>query len=301
MIGREYISHGMRTRASEIATEWLGPQTEREIQASLHRDVEEERWTGLDRELHARISDGVVDLSVDPKDIDGLRRRTLLVGRLQRLQIMNLAHQLENGDWQLRNNLERVLRGLGERGDIIRTMQRALGAERREFTIVHDESVGAVVGRVAAKGLADELGDRAYVVVDGLDGRAHYVAVPKSAELAELPVGGIVEVKPGVDRIADRNIASMAPDGYYRPGEHVKRRQGARGDADDIVAGHVRQLEALRRAGIAERVAEGLWRVPSDLLRKEGPMTADASAVLPWSCIRRFRSNGKFGPSAPHG
>lgn len=31
------------------------------------------------------------------------------------------------------------------------------------------------------------------------------------------------------------------------------------------MAAHVRRLEALRRAGIVERVAEGLWKVPDDL------------------------------------
>lgn len=31
------------------------------------------------------------------------------------------------------------------------------------------------------------------------------------------------------------------------------------------MAAHVRRLEALRRAGIVERVAEGLWKIPSDL------------------------------------
>src|SRR5256885_6460062 len=36
-------------------------------------------------------------------------------------------------------------------------------------------------------------------------------------------------------------------------------------DPQEVVAAHVRRLEALRRAGIVERVAEGLWKVPDDL------------------------------------
>jgi hypothetical protein len=32
-----------------------------------------------------------------------------------------------------------------------------------------------------------------------------------------------------------------------------------------VVAAHVRRLEALRRAGIVEREAEGVWRIPGDL------------------------------------
>lgn len=78
VIGREYISHGMRTRASEIATEWLGPRTNLEIRQSLVSDVEQ---------------------------------------------------------GELRDDAETVLRRLGERRDIIRTMQRAFGSEHRELTI----------------------------------------------------------------------------------------------------------------------------------------------------------------------
>ena len=35
-----------------------------------------------------------------------------------------------------------------------------------------------------------------------------------------------------------------------------------------MVAAHVRRLEALRRAGIVEREAEGVWRVPGDLAER---------------------------------
>ena len=35
VIARDYISHGFRLRASELATEWLGRRDEREIQATL--------------------------------------------------------------------------------------------------------------------------------------------------------------------------------------------------------------------------------------------------------------------------
>ena len=34
------------------------------------------------------------------------------------------------------------------------------------------------------------------------------------------------------------------------------------------MAAHVRRLEALRRAGIVERMAEGLWKVPGDLAER---------------------------------
>src|SRR5690606_18247472 len=39
-------------------------------------------------------------------------------------------------------------------------------------------------------------------------------------------------------------------------------------DPQEVVAAHVRRLEALRRGGIVERVAEGLWKVPGDLAER---------------------------------
>ena len=40
IIAGDYIAHGFRHRAAELATEWLGPRTELEIQQTLQREVE---------------------------------------------------------------------------------------------------------------------------------------------------------------------------------------------------------------------------------------------------------------------
>src|SRR3546814_1111237 len=66
----------------------------------------------------------------------------------------------------------------------------------------------------------------------------------------------------------DKNIAALASDGLYRTDHHLAIEQGRAKpgrDPQEVVAAHVRRLEALRRAGIVERVAEGLWKVPDDL------------------------------------
>ncbi len=39
-------------------------------------------------------------------------------------------------------------------------------------------------------------------------------------------------------------------------------------DPREVVATHVRRLEAMRHAGIVERMAEGVWRVPDDLAQR---------------------------------
>jgi type IV secretory pathway VirD2 relaxase len=270
-IAREYISHGIRFRACKLATDWLGPRTEREIWASLDREVGQERWTSLDQQLQARSKDHYVDLASKGNPALPLDQRARLIGRLQRLEAMGLAREVGPSHWQLRPDAESTLRRMGERGDIIRTMQRALSGERRELAIFDpDQAAGRVVGQLTAKGLADGLSDRAYAVVDGIDGRAHYVPIGH-ADLSDFPVGGIVEARPTSLRAADRNIAALSKDGVYLTEEH-RAHLRAHGDphihSDEMVDAHVRRLEVLRRAGIVEREAEGIWRIPSDLVAR---------------------------------
>lgn len=270
IISRDYIAEGMRRRASELATEWLGPRTELEMQQAMLREVEQERWTALDRTLQREAGDdGLVHIErfAEPRL---QRQRQMLIGRLQRLQRMGLASEQQPGVWAVHAEAEPALRAMGERGDIIRTMQRAMSGKQRELVVFQPGEAGrAIVGRVAGKGLADELYDKGYLIVDGTDGKAHYVALPPRSELEQYPTGAVIEVKRAADvRVADRNIAALSVGGVYRTDHHLALAQGqATPDRDprEVVAAHVRRLEALRRAGIVEREAEGIWRVPDDL------------------------------------
>jgi type IV secretory pathway VirD2 relaxase len=272
IISRDYIAEGMRHRAAELATEWLGPRTELEIQRAMQREVDQERWTGLDRTLQRVAEDGLVrpETLAEPRL---QRQRQMLIGRLQRLQRMGLATEQQPGVWAIRAEAEPTLRAMGERGDIIRTMHRAMSGKQRELAVFQaGEESRAIVGRVAGKGLADELYDKGYLVIDGTDGKAHYVALPPRSELEQYPTGAVVEVKGSTDvRAADKNIAALAVDGVYRTDHHLAIVQGkAMPDRDphEVVAAHVRRLEALRRIGIVERIAEGVWRVPESLTER---------------------------------
>ena len=74
-------------------------------------------------------------------------------------------------------------------------------------------------------------------------------------------------------RAADRNIMDVAGhEGVYRPSEHLERARAAidrlGGDPEAFVRSHVRRLEALRRAGHAERIDADHWRVPADLVER---------------------------------
>lgn len=279
IIARDYIAHGMRERAAALATEWLGPRTELEIRQAQVRELAQERWTSLDRALQREATEG--QLSPDSLARPHLQsQRHLLVGRLQHLQRMGLASDSPSGTWTVEPTAEPTLRAMGERGDIIRIMYRAMGFQKRELAI-HTPGLTAkqtypirptVVGRVAAKGLADELYDKGYLIIEGTDGKAHYVPLSVRTELEQYPLGAIVEAKTvEAPRAADRRISALAQSGLYRSDQHlaILQHEGATvPDAAEHVKTHLRRLEAQRQAGIVERLAEVVWRVPAGLAER---------------------------------
>jgi hypothetical protein len=217
-----------------------------------------------------------LDLRHEPGEQRRQFDRTLRLCRLARLQKMGLVTEHASGIWELSERLEPTLRELGERGDIIRQMHRALkadGFERDPMTFrIHDGVPETpVVGRVVDKYLSDELGESLTVVIDGIDGRTHHIADIDMTRVEEARIGSIVEIGP-VDnaiRASDRAIAAIAEDGIYRPSRHLERAKFEGrvpgGDYDGYIDAHVRRLEALRRAGIVERIDADQWRIPEDL------------------------------------
>jgi type IV secretory pathway VirD2 relaxase len=285
-IAGDYIAHGIRHRASELVTLELGHQSEIEVAHKLDSEVEAERLTRLDRMLIAEQRDqGFIDLRPGAGSSYLVREnRYLLIDRAKRLERYGLAAEVEPGRWVVSDRAESTLKQLGARRDIIETMHRALAdhglAEGRGMDqyICHGKGAGEkVVGRVIGKGLAgQEMGERVYLVVDGVDGRVHHMEFADPAYTDEVRRGMIVEAAPAASgpRPSDRNIAVMAEDngGLYQPSRHVERvremlqQQGK--DPEAFVRSHVRRLEALRRAGHVERTDADHWRIPEDLTER---------------------------------
>jgi type IV secretory pathway VirD2 relaxase len=276
IIAQDYITDGVRLRAQERAMLELGPETDWELRAKLEAEVSAERFTRIDRAMLAEAEDGVLDVRPEAGQVHGDFDRSLRIGRLQTLARYGLANETEPGVWTLSEQLEPTMRELGERGDIIKAINRALAAHGQqrgpESLSLYGEEVGTpIVGRLIDKRLTDELGDRIGAVVDGIDGRVHHVALPDTSAAEQAPIGAIVEVgRAHSQRPADHNIAEVARGtGVYRPSEHRALAEGGSvripgGDYEAYVGGHVRRLEALRRAGIVERVDADHWLIPED-------------------------------------
>ena len=200
VISRDYISRGFRARAEDLVQLELGPRSEREISNTLEAQVTAERWTDLDRGLRSLADDnaGIADLrrgTPEPRDPE-LRR--LMIGRAQTLEKLGLAEQLAPAVWELKPNAEDTLRELGMRGDIIKTMHRAMADEPERAAAdfaIEGTSASPTLGRLVERGLQDEHAGTAYAIIDGVDGRVHHLRFRDIDATGDTPPGGIVETR----------------------------------------------------------------------------------------------------------
>ncbi|MCW5712547.1 MULTISPECIES: relaxase/mobilization nuclease domain-containing protein [Hyphomicrobiales] len=212
VISRDYIKEGMRDRARDLISHELGPRTDLDIRRSLESQITAERWTQLDRQLVRDAGkSGIIDLAPladrQPDEFHALK-----VGRLRTLETLGVAGQVGHSQWFIKPEAETVLRELGERGDIIKRMHRALterGIERGSASyVLAGESLDVpVVGRLVERGLDDELKGSAYAVVDGVDGRTHHIRLPHLDAAGDSPPGSIVELRAYEDAQGQRRVA----------------------------------------------------------------------------------------------
>jgi type IV secretory pathway VirD2 relaxase len=267
VIAPDYIKRGMRERLASLVSVDLGPRTDAEIERGLRLEVDAERLTSIDRRL---LRDLDLDRTVGAAGRD-MADHALRTGRLRKLHALGLAEPLGDGRWRLARELEPTLRALGERGDIIRLLQRELKAAGLERgapdRLIYAPKAGmSLTGRLVARGLADELRDDHYLVIDGVDGRSHYVAIGSGKATGPLPDHAIVRVSPRMarGRETDERIATIAVahGGRYSAELHLVAEPGA---SKRFAEAHVRRLEAIRRTvGGVVRADDGSWTIPAN-------------------------------------
>lgn len=263
-----YIAQGLRERAMEIVNNDLGPRTRLEMERSDRREIDQHRLTGIDRRILASAEHGIARaVHSDPHE------QSLRAGRLQTLGKLGLATEIGQGSWKLDDWLEEKLRRMGERGDIIITMQRMLRQELPDRPAI-DQAIfdpkdgQTIVGRVVTRGLSDEHADRHYLIVDAVDGRSHYVDIGEHDE--PIATGAIVSITPAraIARKVDQTVDAIAKanGGRYSAELHALHDGTA---SQRFIQAHVRRLEAMRKlARSVEREPDGSWTIAPDHLER---------------------------------
>ena len=278
-LDRGYIANGLRWSAQELATEELGPRPERDVRIARSNEVTQARFTSLDRELERRAEGQSVQVRARRTKPGRIDESTLLA-RLRHLEALRLADRAGSTSWTLTPGWQDELRELGAQGDILKQIHKAIAGDPSRYRIVRpgkplptgertDSRV--LTGRVADKGLSNELKGSVYAVIETPSGDAYHVPLgPRSAE--QLRVGDIISLKteplPAI-RPIDREIAdaARAQGGVYTL---VAKLAGAEHP-------HGRRLRELERIGLAAAVAPDSWTVSPNLVEelerrsREGP------------------------------
>jgi hypothetical protein len=132
------------------------------------------------------------------------------------------------------------------------------------------------VGRLIAQGLADDVSDHHYLLVDGVDGRSHYVGIGRISPLEAMPDGAVVEVRPRTaqPRLIDRVVVTVAEAnaGRYSIDRHLDHDPAM---TDERAGIYARRVEAIRQGvGGVERLPDGDWQIGADHLERAAKFEA---------------------------
>ena len=187
IIAQDYITDGVRLRAQERATLELGPETDLELREKLRAEITAERFTRIDRAMIEEATDKVLDLRPEAGQVRADFDRTLRLGRLQTLGRYGLATEAAPGRLDPLGTAGADDAGAGRarrhrQGDQPGADRRGAWSAGLDRYVLHGEAMPQpVIGRVIGKRLTDELGDRVALIVDGVDGRTHHVALGDKA------------------------------------------------------------------------------------------------------------------------
>ena len=213
IIAREYISHGLRRRASELVTLDLGPRTDREIEARLRHDVDRERLTAIDVELarldgeaaeaRRRLDEAMAAGGEAPAaEVDATENRDELAARVTRLEARREALGKVNPLAKEEYAAEK------ERLEELSTQRADLEASLRELEALRDELAETVRRRFdeTFAAVAANFEEVAATLFPGGEGRLRLVEPEEGADDAE--PGVEVELRPAGKRITRLTLLS---------------------------------------------------------------------------------------------
>jgi type IV secretory pathway VirD2 relaxase len=203
---RAFIQSGIRRHAEELATHELGFRTERDALEAQRREVQQLRFTSLDRIIQRSRGDAADYFTVRREPIDSRRQYARaqdhhVVARLAKLEQIGLAARSDRHSWLVRGDFE----------DVLRTMQRTTDRQKmlaRHAALVSDErlplqitpfpAISVLEGRVLGHGHEENSG-RPYLLLEGVEGKIHFLwqsaEIQAARRLSLLRVNSFVRIE----------------------------------------------------------------------------------------------------------
>ena len=279
VIARDYLSHGLRERAMDIATDQLGYRTP-DMHKEMGAQVERMKYTALDRSLERASVDGQIDLRILPKGEFARSMRSVQLSRLSKLESIGIATEIRPGVWRLAEDSKERLLAIS---DTERARDRAaphLDHPMQQIVVLNPnhKDMKSVSGTIVGAGLSDELGDTRYVVLQLDDGRIGYTTLSHAHESSGRPVvGDRVDVSRNEYKAtgtADANLVKFRDsNGIYSESDHLRHvvSDVEKGKLlpnnitpEEFIGAHISRAKALASRGFASESNAG-FVIPIDL------------------------------------
>jgi type IV secretory pathway VirD2 relaxase len=185
---RDYVRHGIRAIAEDLCTRQLGHRNQLDAIESERREIQERRFTSLDRMINRADSPEQADAGSTAEhfvvrrldESSGRPREQHIDARLIVLQQMGLAELASPREWMVRRDFETVLKAMqrsGDRQKMLASHGALLSDERLPLVVLDMRKLKALDGRVLAHG-EEEVGKSAgrhYLLLEGTDAIVHLI------------------------------------------------------------------------------------------------------------------------------
>ena len=279
LITRDYISRGIRNRASEKITQKLGLRKIEDVIKDLHINTNKNTKSYIDEIIKSNLQDGYIKISNIHNSDLGKSLEDLITRRLQHLQSYDLAKYESKDKWKVKEEYLKDLHRINRIRSIIEKISINLKVEKSKCEVfsIKDLSETSIIGHVVARRYVDEIGDAEYLVIKTAQQKQIYIELEKYSEKNKVVVGDLVKVDATKafegPKSSDRNVSEIAKDngGIYDAAAHeefahAKKKLPPGVSAQEFVQVHLKRLEVLAKMGLVKKLDERSYKVPQEFL-----------------------------------
>ena len=281
LMKRDYISNGLRSRASQVVNKKLGLKSYEEVVDSLNLKVSSTKKCEIDTIIAQHKVEGCLDLAkISSEDLNELPH-SLFARRLEFLETKGLAHKTDEHRWRVNDSFREELRNIDRASSIITKLSGSIKIDKQDCEVISAKHATEriIKGHVVERGSVEGHNAKEYLLIKSKEKKFVYVELEKYSEKVPAQVGEFVRIeatKPFTGALtSDHTIDKVAQEnsGIYDAVEHAKRSENSVVlppgiSAAEFAQVHVKRLELLARKGLVEKTAEGKFSVPKDYLDK---------------------------------
>lgn len=281
LMKRDYISHGLRARAGQVATRNLGLRSYEDIVKSIELRIASTKKCELDDIILAKSNDGKFNLAKTHADDFNDLPISLFRRRLEFLESKGLVQRADECSWNVKPSLREDLQSLDRTHSLISKMSDGLKVDKETCEIVSAKNATnrIIKGHVVERGHVDERDAKEYLLIKSKEKKFIYVELEKYSEKAPAQVGEFVRIettRPFSGPLnTDKTIEKFAESnsGIYDAAQHAKQVSTNKAlppgvSATEYAQIHVNRLELLARKGLVEKLSEGKFKISHDHVEK---------------------------------